>query len=433
MSHAPVSIWLAAVPLAGAAAGLLIRSRTRALKAWVLLVSLAPLPVLMALDGQTNGSAGAAVLLPGLLSVAAFVSILAQLVEEEGGTGWLMTLVLLGLGLGALADGRAGLIPQAALLGLLGAQLYRHRRVSGSLPLGGIVVLSVGLASLMVAWLAVPPVSALARLVACATLLPLVPFHGGYVAAFRGLPGNLPAFLAVLLPAVGFHDLLTVLPELSIEWLGATAMLALAGAVFGSLKALTQTRVRLTVGYAGVSLLAILWWYVAATGTAPPQTLVYLLAVGFVTSGFLLAWHAVQARYGEVDLRGLRGLAYPMPTFSTLVFLLTLAAIGLPPFGVYAGVMGMLLTPSLPLSGALVIIIGTLLITCWYVLGLAQRLLFGRPRPDLRYQDLHMSETASLVLVLVLLVALGLVPPRLLGSGPPAPQAHVTESTTWNR
>jgi len=88
MSDAMVTMWLGAVPLVGAAAGLLIRSRTTALKTWALLVSLAPLPVLTALAGQTDGFHGSPVLL-GLFSAAAFVSILAQPAHEESGTTWL--------------------------------------------------------------------------------------------------------------------------------------------------------------------------------------------------------------------------------------------------------------------------------------------------------------------------------------------------------
>lgn len=433
MDAALFPVWLAAVPLAGAAAGLSFRSRIRALQTWTLLVSLAPLPMLLAMADQLRGTSWSPWLL-GLLPVAAFVSVLAQTVHQESRSALPMTLVLLGLGLGALvAGGGLGVLLQAALLGSLAALLYCHRHIPGAVPWGGIAALAVGLAGLVVAWLASPPMSTLALLAASATLLPLAPVHGGYVAAFRGLPGNLPAFSAVLLPAVGFHDLLMLMPDLSAEMLRVPAMLALAGAIFGSLKALTQSRVRLIVAYAGLSLFAILWWYIAATGSAPPQATVYLLAVGLVTSGFLLAWHAVQARYGEVDLRAIRGLAYPMPRFSTFVFLLALAAIGLPPFGVYAGFMGMLLTPSLPLTAALAVIIGTLLAACWYVLGLAQQLLFGGHRSDLRYRDLYPAETASLALIIVLLLALGVLPPRLLDSGAPAASGHATEPFTWTR
>jgi NADH-quinone oxidoreductase subunit M len=422
-----IPLLISAMPFAGAAIGFALWSRPQALKIWTLIVPLTGLAVLCAGIGREAG-ADATGLFLHMLPVAAFLSLLGQPVHPDNRPAWLLTLVLLGAGMGALAGGGIGLMAQALFLGLVGLLLYRYWNVSGAVPWWGIGTCGAGAAGLLASLLAEPSASTAVRLVACAMFLPLVPFHGGYVAAFRGLPGNLPAFLAVALPVLGIHGLLDLLPHLSSESCHLLTLVAMASALYGALKALVQTRVRLLAAYAGLSLFAVLWWYVAATRSAPPQSTVYLLAVSLVTSGFLLAWHAVQARYGEVDLRAVRGLAYLMPRFSTLVFLLTLAAIGLPPFGVYAGFMGMLLTPTLPLSGALAVIISAVLVACWYVLGLAQQLLFGRHRTDLRYRDLSPTETAALVLIVVLLTALGLVPPRLLDSKAPALRAPVAAS-----
>lgn len=369
-----------------------------------------------------------------LLPVVAFLSLLGQRAHQENRAAWLMILALLGLGLGALVsqDG-IGLVPRSLLLGLLGALLYRDRAVSGSVPWWGIATCGAGFAGFLVAAFTAPPLSTVALLIACATLLPLAPFHGGYVAAFRGLPGNLPSFVALLLPVLGFHLLLTLLPALSAEMRQVLAVLALAGALYGSLKALAQTRMRLLLAYANLSFFSILWWYVAATRTAPPQAAVYLGSVGLATCGLLLAWHAIRIRYGDMDLRAIRGLAYAMPRFSTLLFLLTLAATGLPPFGVFSGFMGMLLTPSLPLSGALLVIVVAWLAASWYFLGLSHRLIFGQHRPDLRYEDLRWTEAASLLAILFLLTVLGLVPAGAWESGTPMQPYAAMESSLWNR
>lgn len=424
---------LVAVPFAGAAAGFALWSKPQTLKAWTLLVAFASLAGLVAFGGRFAGLATAPLLLP-LLPLVAFLTLLGQPAHLDNRAAWLLTLVLLGLGLGVLAgeDG-VGLILLVLLFSLVGVLLYRYRSVSGTVPWWGIGTYGLGMACAIVALIAGPPVSAVALLVICAILLPMVPFHGGHVAALRGLPGNLPAFLAVLLPSLGFHGLLALVPGLSEPVVRAVTILAVAGMLYGTLKALVQSRVRLLLAYANVSFYSILWWHVAATQTVLPQATVYLIAVGLVTGGFLLAWHAVQARYGDVDLRAIRGVAYLMPRFSILVFLLALAAIGLPPFGVYSGFMGLLLAPALPLSGALVAIIGALLAACWYFLGLTQQLLFGPHRPDLRYEDLSWTETAALVMIVVLLVALGVAPPRVLESGKLMFQAQGTEVLAWNR
>src|SRR5262249_28590607 len=152
-------------------------------------------------------------------------------------------------------------------------------------------------------------------------------------------------------------------------------MVGLLGAVYGALKALAQSRIRALLAYANLSFFSMLWWYLATMRTVPSQATLYLAAVGLATNGLLLACYAVRARYGDMDLRAIRGLAHPMPRFAVLFALLTLAALGLPPFGVFAGFMGLLLTPGLPLSGALAVVVLVWLSASWYLLDLLQRLL----------------------------------------------------------
>ncbi|MGH7260052.1 MAG: proton-conducting transporter membrane subunit [Nitrospiraceae bacterium] len=425
---------LVAIPVMGAAVGFFIRSKPQALKIWALLVSLASLMMLVTLSGKLAGSMTGMSLLV-LLPIAAFLSLLGQSPHEENRVAWIMTLLLLGLGLGVMASrGGIRLILLVLILMLVSVLIHRYRAMSVSHPWWGIGTCGLGVVCLIVALMAAPPVSAVAFLAVCAILLPLVPFHGGYVAALAGLPGNLPAFLAFLLPGLGFHGLLTLSPGMPEAAVKTLVILGLVGALYGSLKALAQSRVRSLLAYASLSFFSILWWYVAAARTVPPQATVYLAAVGLATSGLLLAWYAIRARYGDMDLRAIRGLAHPMPRFAVLLTLLALAALGLPPFGVFSGFMGMFLTPSLPLSGALIVIVVAWLAASWYFLDLVQRLLFGRHRPELRYEDLRRAELASLLLIVMILTALGIAPPRFFESGTPIHQARAAvESIAWNK
>src|SRR6185503_16399936 len=101
---------------------------------------------------------------------------------------------------------------------------------------------------------------------------------------------------------VGFHGLLTLYPQLPVVISDGAAILALVGMVYGSLKALTQSRAASVVTYGSLAFFSILWWNLAATRTAAPPTVVYLSAVGLATSGLLIARYALRARYGEIDL-----------------------------------------------------------------------------------------------------------------------------------
>jgi NADH-quinone oxidoreductase subunit M len=424
------SLVLVATPCLAAAIGVPLRNKPQELKGWLLLASILTLGTTLWASGTLPADAAGVPLL-SLLPVAAFATLLGQPEHRSLGTAWLVTVLMLGLGLGVLAcEARLSLFFFLLLLALVGVMLLLSRDRVGSDAQWGLATAGLGMLGLLVTMTMGPPMSSAAFLVSCAVALPLLPFHKGYVAALNGLPGNLPAFLALLLPTIGFHGLVTVLPELPSVPAEGAAVLALAGMAYGSLKALAQSRAASVVAYGSLAFFSILWWYLVTTRTAPPQSVVYLSAVGLATSGLLLAWFALRARYGEIGLRSISGLAEPMPRFAVALSLLAIAALGLPPFGVFAGFLGMLVAPSFALSGALVIVLITWLAASWYLFDFAQGLLFGRPRPERRYQDLGTPEMASLIIVLTLLVALGVVPARFFASEPgAAPDRHRTIGT----
>jgi NADH-quinone oxidoreductase subunit M len=187
-------------------------------------------------------------------------------------------------------------------------------------------------------------------------------------------------------------------------------VLALCGAVYGSLKAVMQYKVTNTSAYMGVALYSILWWYLANTGTYTPQAVAYAGAVTMVISGLFFAWYCVRVRYGDVSLDLISGLARPMPRFAILLSLLVMAAVGLPPFGLFSGYMEMLFHPSITVSWELIIIFLSWLAVSWYLFRLMQRILFGLHRSDVLYEDLRFTETAFLVIVILVLGVQGITP-----------------------
>ncbi len=247
-----------------------------------------------------------------------------------------------------------------------------------------------------------------------ALTLPLFPLHGLYVLALTRLPGSAAVGLALLLPMAGLYGLAGLLPGLPAALLNGLRLLALFGALYGSIKALAQVRATHVLAYTGLAFHSILWWDLAVVGRVTPQATMYAGAVVLATGGLRLAWHAVTMRYGDLALDRIGGLARPMPRFATLMALLVMAAVGLPPFGLFSGYIAMLLDPSISLafggSVGLTIILLTWFMASWYLYKLMQRLLFGPHRQDLPYEDLRPAEMAPLVIVLLLLLALGVAP-----------------------
>src|SRR3970282_1628827 len=99
-----------------------------------------------------------------------------------------------------------------------------------------------------------------------------------------------------------------------------------------------------------------------------------------------------------------------MPRFATLLALLVMAAVGLPPFGLFSGFIAMLLAPSVADAWGLTAMLFTWLAASWSLFKLVQRLLFGPHRADIHYEDLRGAEVASLAIIVVILAALGIAP-----------------------
>lgn len=353
-----------------------------------------------------------------LLPLTATVSILAQPAHEDHRLSWVATLLLLGLGLCVLTSHDfSGQVALILLLSGTAILLYRHHTALWPISWWGIGTYGLAAGCAMVSLIAGPPLASVALLLTSAVLLPLVPFHDGHLTALTRLPGGLPSFTVLLLPLVGLHGLATVLPTVPDEVAWTVGLFALIGAAYGALKALAQSRVRLLLAYGSLSFYSMPWWFAASTRSATPRSALLVGTVGLATSGLLVAWQVIRTRYGDdVDPQAVSGMASGMPQYAVLLSLLALAAMGLPPFGVFAGFMGLLLSAPFPSSAGLFITLLAWLAASWYIMHMVQRLLFGVRRPELRYTDVLHAELASLLIVVLVLLVLGLAPATLFAA-----------------
>jgi NADH-quinone oxidoreductase subunit L len=277
-------------------------------------------------------------------------------------------------------------------------------------------VLAAGAALISAGQVTHVPAPDIALLLVVALLLPLFPLHGIYVAALTRTPAYLTVVLAVLLPAAGVYGLATLVPELPAAYLRAASTLAVFGALYGSFKALAAVRAPQLLAYAGVAFFSALWWHFARAGTINVQAVAYSVTASLLIAALLLAWQRAQRRCGNLTLDRMHGLARPMPRFATLVSLLTMAAVGLPPFGLFSTYMAMLLQSDESISWGLIVILIAWFLASWYLFRMMQRLLFGPHRPDFRYEDLHTGELAGFAFLLLIVALLGAMPPDTLES-----------------
>ena len=258
-------------------------------------------------------------------------------------------------------------------------------------------------------------------LLVTALLAPLFPLQGAYVRALTRLPRGWNIVLATLMPIAGVYGMTVLIPQLPADLRAGLAVLALFGAIYASIKAVVQTDVLHLIAYTGVAFYAILWWHLASVGSMSPAAVVYASAVLLVTVGMLLAWDRVQVRYGNLNLTRIGGLAQPMPKFALCLALLVMVALGLPPFGLFFGYLGLLLSvvevDSSAMTGGMVIVLLTWFSLSWCLFKLMQRVLFGPHRADLRYDDLRPAEITAIAIILLLLVSLSVVPHGWLNVG----------------
>ncbi len=409
-----ITWWLSGLPLLGALASSLFWSNPARLKLSSVVWSVVSLGSIVIFSGQLVIPPEG--LLPlYLLPLTAMISMLAQPPHADHRLSWIMTLVFLGLGLCVVMNQLpVSAVASMLLFSLVAVLLYRHHSVLWPMSWWGIGTYALGAICAALSVVAAAPLSSVALVVASAVLLPLMPFHDGHLTALTRLPGNLPSFIVLLLPIIGLHGLSTVLSAVPDVVAWTVSLFALVGVFYGAVKALAQTRVRLLLAYASLSFFSMLWWFAAATRSATPRSALLVGTVGLATSGLLVAWQVVRTRYGDdVDPQAVSGLASGMPRYAVLLSLLALAAMGLPPFGVFAGFMGLLLTAPFPSAAGLVITLLAWLAASWYIMQMVQRLLFGLRRPELRYADVLRAEFTALLIVVLVLLALGLAPATL--------------------
>jgi NADH-quinone oxidoreductase subunit M len=160
--------------------------------------------------------------------------------------------------------------------------------------------------------------------------------------------------------------------------------------------------------YFGIALYGIPLWHFVEEGQVTPQILVYAWSATLVLTGLFFALNRLRARYGKFDLKHLRGLFLSMPSFTICFTLLVMAAIGLPPFGLFFAYLGILFSPNVSISFVVTVL---LLLFAWscYLLSFTQELLSGTSSNDLYHKDLNIFEIIVFVVILVLLIIPGFV------------------------
>ncbi|MBY0289362.1 MAG: NADH-quinone oxidoreductase subunit M [Mycobacteriaceae bacterium] len=279
-----------------------------------------------------------------------------------------------------------------------------------------------------------------AILLGLAVKTPTVPFHTWLPPAHTDAPAVGSAVLAGVLLKMGTYGFVRVampmLPQAWRDWAWSIIAVGVVSVIYGALVALAQTDLKRMIAYTSVNhmgyiVVAVGAAGLTASGTADAREVAVVGAVtqmvshGLITAALFLLAGVFYDRAGSYDMDSYGGLAGPAPKLAALFAVGAFASLGLPGFSgfiaefqIFAGSIAAAPITALALPG--------ILITAALFLRALQRVFTGPTRGHAAgFTDLRASETASVSILLVLSVAIGLIPRPLLDLIEPAAAALV--------
>jgi len=419
-----VAIWLWAAPLDGGGFGDTLRADPYALFFTLIVCTGAALTVLMSIDylrdhPLAGGDYYALVLLStcGMVLMAAandliviFLALEIMSVAIYVLAGMLRTdrrsneAALKYFFLGAFASGFL-LYGTAFLYGAAGStQLDAIARVVAKTPDAPLVML--GLAFLLVGF---------------GFKVAMVPFHGWTPDVYEGAPTTVTAFMAVGVKAAAFAAFARVL-SLAFgaavgSWSPVLWLVAILTMTLGNVTAISQQSVKRMLAYssiahAGYALLGL----VAGTREGGAALCFYIAAYSFMTLGAFAVLIAL-GRRGEPcetyrDLAGV-GFRQPLLGLAMMVFMLSLA--GVPLTVGFAGKFALFrATIDAGYVGLAVVAVLNSLVSVYYYFGVLVQMYMAEGAREIVSPRRRPALTATIVVAMFLVVALGIDPSGLL-------------------
>ena len=259
---------------------------------------------------------------------------------------------------------------------------------------------------------------------------PVVPFHTWLPPAHVDAPAPASAILAGVLLKMGAYGfvriLMTMMPETFARFAFPLGIVAVVSIIYGALVALAQTNIKRLIAYTSVNhmgyvILGLAAAGAAVTGKEEAQALaltgatVEMVAHGLITGALFLISGSILARGNTYEMDDFGGLAARAPALTGATVVAAFASLGLPSlagfvaeFQVFTGTLSVF--PWLAGVG----LVG-LVITAALFVRMLQKLFLG-PLPErwTSFRDLDVIETASLIALLLFVVAIGVAPAWLL-------------------
>lgn len=262
--------------------------------------------------------------------------------------------------------------------------------------------------------------------------LPSVPFHTWLPDAHTQAPTGGSVILAGVMLKTGAYGLLRfvipLFPEAAHQFAPIATTLGTVSLLYAAMMAYAQSDLKRLIAYTSVShmgfiLLGLFSWNTFAFQGA----VISMLAHGISASALFMIAGALQERLHTREIERMGGLWATLPRLSALALFFSMASLGLPGLGNFIGEFLVLLgafkvNVVLTSLAALVLILAPV-----YSLGLIQKAFHGPLQNQLTLSDFNRRELASLALLALATVWLGLCPQTILDVSAPAPRQTIQD------
>jgi len=261
--------------------------------------------------------------------------------------------------------------------------------------------------------------------VAFTVKLPAVPFHTWLPDAHTQAPTGGSVILAGVMLKTGAYGLLRfvipLFPEAAHRFAPVAMTLGAVSVLYAAVMAFAQSDLKRLIAYTSIShmgfiLIGVFSWNLFALQGA----VITLLAHGISASALFMIAGALQERLHTREMGDMGGLWPVLPGLSVLTLFFSLASLGLPGLGNFVGEFLVLqgafsVNRVLTSAAALVLILAPV-----YALIVMQRAFYGPLRQSSPLPDAGRREWASLGLLVLIAVWLGLGPQAVLNISAPA-------------